>query len=142
MKRPTHYAPAKLAKPLTILLELAERGTAANRRECLRLAELPLPPRFPTVARGSRQALLRRTALNPCLAAELRRQCLVELLFGLSVGTQVQQALEVRVSRPRRKKTPNPEGRQPSENGEVKPACLMGEAPPDTTPGGGCAGRS
>lgn len=90
--------------PLAVLLELAERGTAANRRECLRLAELPLPARFPTVARCSRQALLRRTSLNPRLAADLRRQCLVELLFGLSVGTQVQQALEVRVSRPRRKK--------------------------------------
>ncbi len=93
-----------LPKPINVLLELAEKGTSANKRECLRLAELTLPERFPPVARWSRQALLRRMALDKRQAADLRRQCLVELLFGLSVGTQVQQALEVRVLRPRRRK--------------------------------------
>ncbi len=111
-KRRARTGPQLLPRPINVLLRLAEKGSSANKRECLRLAELELPERFPRVVCRSRQALLRRIALDERETADLRRQCMVELIFGLSVGTQVQQALEVRVSRPRRKKPKNPDAGQ------------------------------
>lgn len=133
-KRRARTGPQLLPRPINVLLRLAEKGTSANKRECLRLAELELPERFPRVVCRSRQALLRRIALDEREAADLRRQCLVELIFGLSVGTQVQQALEVRVSRPRRKKTVQKTDEKIQRTDNPAEACLAGDAAEEPIP--------
>ena len=69
-------------KPRTVLLGMLNKGSAAHRKEVLRLAGLQMPDHFPAVAKGSKAAAVRRIAVDKTQPVELRRKSFVELLWG------------------------------------------------------------
>ena len=69
----------KYPAPRTVLSYLASHGPSAVQIEALRLLDLPVPDRFPTYARGSKEALLRRLACNHKKAAHARLDAMKQL---------------------------------------------------------------
>jgi len=67
--------------PRTILKYLAAHGRSTTQTEALALLQrTDIPDRFPTFARGSREALLRRLAANRKVGAKARLDAMRELL--------------------------------------------------------------
>ena len=72
-------------KPRAVLLGMLNKGSAAHRKEVLRLSGLPMPDYFPVVVKGSKAATLRRIAVDKTQPVELRRKTFVELFWGCNI---------------------------------------------------------